>query len=273
MQKNRTTEKYGRKVDFKGELRFVRLGQMKVSPIAQRELRQHRVDYLYSVFDPDKLGLVRVSHRDGYYWLVDGQHRVSAAKRWLGKGWEDVAIECWVMEGLTEKQEADYFLSLADVLSVNPFQKFKIGLTAGRDTEVEIAELVESVGLKISQQDDWTALSAVSTLVRSYKRDGREALRKALVVAKNGFGEVSLTGPVIDGFGLLCRRYNGVIEESVAIESLSKVGGGYTGFLNMAKGLKAKTGQLLNQCVAATAVIVINRRLPRKKKLPGWFKE
>lgn len=270
---SRTAEKYGKTISLKGELKFVRLGSMKVSALAQRELREHRVDYLLSVFDPDKMGVPRVSHRDGHYFVVDGQHRVEACKKWLGKGWEDVSIECWVIEGLTEEQEAEYFLSLNDVLSVNIFQKFKVALKAGRQAEVDIATLLDGLNLKISQQDLPGTVSAVGSLIKSFNRDGSDALRKALCIAKNAYGDSALKGSIIDGLSLMCGRYNGSLNEKVAIDLLAKVNGGINGLLNMGRGIREKTGRGLNHCVASAAVTIINRGLTAKNKLPGWFKE
>ena len=273
MQSNKTVEKYGKKVDFKGELKYVRLGQMKVSPLAQRELKPYRVDHLLSIFDPDKMGIPRLSFRDGHYFICDGQHRIEALKKWLGNGWQDVSIECWVVEGLSESQEAEFFLSLNDVLSVGIYEKFTKAVTAGRQTEVEISAIVESVNLKISRQDVPGAISAVGSLLKSFNRDGADALRKSLVIAKNAFGDAGLIGPIIDSFGMMCRRYNGVMEENTAIENLSKVNGSVNGLLNSAKNLRTNTGQPLNHCIAAAAVTAINRNLPGKSKLHGWFKE
>src|SRR5581483_3839785 len=47
-----------------------------------------------------------VSCRDGCYYIMDGRHRFEALKRWLGTGWEEQQIQCWVATGLTEKEEA-----------------------------------------------------------------------------------------------------------------------------------------------------------------------
>jgi hypothetical protein len=270
---SKTTEKYGKKVDLKGELQYVRLGQMKVSSLAQRERRQHRVDHLLSIFDPEKMGIPRLSKRDGHYFIVDGQHRTDALKEWLGKGWEDVAIECWVVEGLTESQEAEYFLSLNDVLTVSTYEKFMKGVTANRNTEIEITSIVDSLNLRIGKEETAGTIAAVGSLLKSFKRDGSEDLRKSLVIAKNAFGDPGLKGAIIDALGLMCHRYNGRLDEKTVIDLLSKVNGGVGGLLNQGRGLRSKTGQSLNQCIAAAAVKIINRGLTGKDKLADWFKE
>lgn len=270
---SKTAEKYGKKIDLKGSLKYVRLGQMKVSPHAQRELRPHRVDHLATIFDPDKMGIPVLSHRDGHYGILDGQHRIGAFKKWNGPGWEEVAIECRVLQGLTEAEEAEYFLSLSDTLAISAFDKFRIAVVAGRSPEVDIAEILNGLDLRVSRHKDPGCICSVSTLLKSYTRDGEDAFRKGIVICKNAYGDAGLTSAAIDGLGLFCRRYNGTIDEASAIEHLSKVSGSVNGLINLAKTLRAKTGSTLSFCVAGAAVQVINRGLTGRSKLAGWFKE
>jgi hypothetical protein len=152
------------------ELRYVPLEKMRVSPLAQRELKSKRVDYLVSVFDLDKIGNPEVSERDGWFYIMDGQHRIAAIKTWLGDGWKPQQIQCWVATGLTEEQEADVFLSLADKLNVDPFQKFKVALRANRPLETAIAAQVDAAKLHISKQDVPGAVSCIGTLRKVYLR-------------------------------------------------------------------------------------------------------
>jgi hypothetical protein len=153
------------------------------------------------------------------------------------------------------------------------FVKFTKAVTAGRNAELEITAIVEGVDLRVSKQDVPGGVAAVSALMKSYKRDGAEALRKGLVIAKNAFGDSGLKAPVIDGFGLLCRRHNGTLDEKTAIEMLSKVNGSVNGLINAARRMREKTGQNLNCCIAAASIDVINRGLTGRRKLPSWFKD
>ena len=116
-------------------------------------------------------------------------------------------------------------------------------------------------------------IGAVGTLKRSYVRDGADALGRSLLLIKNSFGDAGFESRIIDGFGLICNRYNGVLDGKAAAIALSKTNGGPRGLLNMAEALHIKTGQLKYQCVAAAAVNVINRDRTGKSKLVSWFKE
>ena len=71
----------------------------------QRILNMKNVAGIVKNFDPAKLGVLVVSHRaDGTYAVLDGQHRLAALRR-LGYD----AANCIVLEGMTIRQEADYF--------------------------------------------------------------------------------------------------------------------------------------------------------------------
>ena len=81
------------RIEFTSHLGWVRLDQMKISPVAQRALNQSWVDRLAAEFNPDVMGLLHVSHRDGWFYVVDGQHRRAAAIQWLGS---DQQVQCHI---------------------------------------------------------------------------------------------------------------------------------------------------------------------------------
>lgn len=271
---SKTAEKYGKRLEHANrELKCVRIGQMKVCPMAQRELRPGWVADIASSMNIDMLGTPELSYRDGHFFIIDAQHRIEAIKKWNGPGWENVALDCWVWTGLTEKDEAEMFLELNHKLNVNVFENFKIALQAGRQTETNIACIVQNQNLVVSKQETPGAVRAVGTLIKVYKRDGGDSLGRALAMARDAFGDPGFEATVIDGFGQVCQRYNGVLDPRGAIASLRKMNGGVKGLLCMAAKLREKTGNPKAQCLAAATVTVINRDRSPKTKLASWFKE
>ena len=73
-------------------LRWVRLGDMRVSPKAQREFRKAHAESLAANFDLEAIGFPVVSLRGGDYWIIDGQHRIAALK--LNGFDDDDLIQC-----------------------------------------------------------------------------------------------------------------------------------------------------------------------------------
>ena len=259
------------KTELPTRLRWISLGKMRVSAIAQRDLVQSRVDHLAAEFDPDLIGNPTLSERDGHYYIIDGQHRVEAFKQWLGEGWETQQLQCRVYQGLNEESEADLFDRLNDVLSVNAFDKFRVRVNAGRPIETDIDRQVRHEGLVISRDGVPGAVRAVGTLRRVYTRSDAVTLGRALRIIRDAYGDPGLEAPVIDGLGHVCQRYNGELEEATAINKLSRAHGGVNGLLGLAEELRRKTGQPKAHCVAAAAVEIINKG-KGGKKLPSWWK-
>lgn len=253
------------------QIKSVPLAKFRVSPSAQRDLRPARVDYLVANFDPEQFGYPVVNFRDGHYYIIDGQHRVAAAKDWLGTGWETQNIDCRVYSGLSEKQEADTFDRLNDHLAVRTFDKFKVRVTAGRPAENAIKKIVEKQGLKIAEHGAG-AVRPVGALERVYRRSDGPTLSRALRILHQSFGDPGLSSSVIDGFGRLCERYNGALDDSDAIEKLAALRGGVGALMTRAELLRKQTRAQLAQCVAAAVVDVLNQKRGGKK-LPSWWAE
>ena len=256
------------RIEREARLRWVPLTQMRVNPLAQRDLNQARVSKLAAVFDPEKMDTPTVNHRGEWYYLIDGQHRIAALKQWLS-AWQDQQVQCWAYEGLSEAEEAEKFLALNDALPVHAFAKFKVSVQAGRDAEADVDRIVRALGLRIARGNG--GISAVATLRRVYSSGGPVVLSRALRIIRDAYGEAGLDGPVIEGIGLVCQRYNGDLSEQRAVERLSSAHGGVSGLISRAGQLRQSTGSGAAQCVAAAAVEVINRG-PGGTKLPSWWK-
>ena len=258
-----------RRLERTARLRWVPLAQMRVNPLAQRDLNRARVNQLAACFEPEQIGAPVVSHRGDWYWLLDGQHRVEAYKLWLGS-WEDQQVQCWCYEGLTEPQEAEQFLRLNDTLTVNAYAKFKVAIQAGRDAEADLDRIVRALGLRIAAGRARGGICAVATLRRVYGRAGAAVLARALRIIRDAYGDAGLDGPVIEGIALVCQRYDGDLTERDAIARLGAARGGVGGLLSRAGQLRQGTGAAPAECAAAAAVELINRGAGRAKLAPWW---
>lgn len=256
------------KVERAARLRSVSLSDIKINPLAQRDLNQARVDHLAANLDLEMIGTPTLSHRDGAYWCIDGQHRVEALRQF---GFHDEKIQCWVYEGLTSEQEADRFLKLNNTLAVNALPKFRAAVHAGRPVESDIDRVARSVGCVITADKVPGAVAAVGTLGRVYARGGPHALARTLWLIREAYGDAGFEGAVIDGLGHVCARYNGELNKDEAVKKLAAAAGGVGGLLNKAEVLRRQTGQPKAHCVAAAAVEIINRGRGGKK-LPSWWK-
>ena len=85
-------------------LKWIPIADMRVSTHAQRDLNESRVNKIVATLDLEQIGTPTVNWRDGHWWLIDGQHRVEALRRF---GFGDDKLQCWTYEELTEQEEAE----------------------------------------------------------------------------------------------------------------------------------------------------------------------
>lgn len=256
------------RVEREAKLEWVPIPMMRVSPLAQRELNHARVDRLAADFDLEQIGTPTVNLRDGFWYIIDGQHRIEALK---AIGYEDQQVHCWAYRGLTDVQEAEKFLKLNDVLGVSAFAKFKVGVQAGRPEECEIDKIVRHAGLHVATGGGHGAVAAVGTLRRIYQRGGPACLTRTLNIVNDSFGDPGLEALVIDGIGLVCHRYNGDLSDEQAISALARSTASLKNLLGKAEILRQQTHAPKAHCVAAAAVEMINQGRGGKK-LPSWWK-
>jgi hypothetical protein len=263
-------EPNGSRIEQEAKLQWVPLARMQVNETAQRDYNPRWAADLAAKFDMEEMGNPTVNHRDGLFNIIDGQHRVEALKQHLGDGkWEDRSVECRVYEGLSDQQEAEKFLKLNDRLKPHSFDEFRVSVSAGRETEAEIARIVTGMGLKISRGGN--GISATGTLRKTYLRGGQAVLARTLIIIREAYGEAGLEGPVIEGIGLVVQRYAEEVRDEWLIKKLSSASGGSGGLLNKANQLRLTTGNQRGQCVAA-AVVDLHNRGKDGKKLPSWWR-
>lgn len=256
------------------KIEYVALGAMFFSEIVQRELKQSRVDALVTNFDIDQMGVPVVNIRaDGRISVVDGQHRISGLKAFLGQGWESQKILCQVFRGLSESEEAEMFLTLNDTLTVTTFDKFQKAIVAGREEETDVAKILKAQGLNYSRVRNPNSVACVGTLMRIYRRGGAKILARVLRLALNAYETAGMEAQVLDGLGHLFERYEKVIDEQQAAEKLQHARGGVKGLLQRAQEYKLRTGNLLPICVAAAVVDIYNggKGGNKRNQLPNWW--
>lgn len=257
------------RVERTGVLRWVRLSDMKVSPVAQREkLDAARVERIAREFDPDKFGTPSLNHRDGTYWIVDGWHRTEGARIVFG---DDQMVQCMVRFELSDAEMAEWSDGVNDYRRWNSMDTFMVRKTAGRDVECDIDRIVRAQGLVISRQGVPNKVRAVATLRKIYERSGASVLARSLRIVRDAFGESGLEGPVLEGIALVCQRYERSLDDATFVQKLSSVHGGVNGLLGKAQQIKLQTGAAKTHCVAAAAVD-INNRGRGGRRLPSWWK-
>lgn len=174
--------------EFPYEIQLVGLKQLKVDKAYQRPLKPNFVGEMVKDFRPAMIGTLMVSRRkDGYSYIIDGQHRFRALE---AKGW--AGVHCCVYYDLTRAQEAILF---ADVQvkrkGVASYERFYAVLGGGDDPRAKEAKgikaSVESVGYTVGQSGSGKfVISAVAALEGCYRKDP-DVLERALTIFREAW--------------------------------------------------------------------------------------
>ena len=254
----------------------VQLGKMRTPTalVTQRQFRKAHGDRIAAELDLNKIGIPVLNHRDGIFWVLDGQHRIYALKQF---GFTDAdTLTCEVYEGLTDAESADMFLGRDARRAIAPYDKFHVACTAGRKRECDIRRAVEANGQKIGRDPD-EGISAIGALGAVYDLSGEVVLGQVIRTINLGFGgdARAFDRSIIEGLGLDFNRYNGRTNERHLGARLAELKGGARELIRRADNIRMKTGNQMKQCVAAVVVDVYNKGLaPRDpKRLPSWWTE
>jgi len=258
------------------KIRPVPIGKMRVPPalVTQREFRKDHGDRIAANLDLDKIGYPIINHRDGNYWVLDGQHRLYALKQF---GFDDsYVLDCEVYEGLSDGEMAEIFLGRQG-RAISPYDSFHVACTAGRQREAEVRRTVEANGLRIGRVKEDHTIGAIGALCKVYDRSGPVVLGQTVRAIKNAFAgdPRSFCPEMIEGVGLVFNRYNGKTNERELASRLAAWRGGVRGVMHRVEQQRERTGNQKAQCVAATVVDIYNSSLgPRAKdRLPSWWKD
>lgn len=208
------------------QLMTLSTAQIKSNTDYQRDIDTKKVAKIVSNFDEHKLGVIKVSYRDGRYYVFDGQHRLAAVK--LLNAGKDTMIKCEVHYGLTYADEARLFAEQYDgATKVDVLCRYKALYESGDSKVIKLKQIVEDCGFKLDFKkmkgdNRFVCVAALNTM---YNKIGEEKMRKCLdLIKKTWNGEsTSLDKEIIAGMTILYSLYGDDIQEKVFIRKLKGV--------------------------------------------------
>jgi hypothetical protein len=204
-----------------------------VWPTTQRHKKGHRegskrrfIKYLTENFDPNQFGSITVSqpNKDGIHHVIDGMHRVEAIRIMYGG---EEKVPCIITEVQSEKDAAEGFLGNNTVVPVQAIERFMIAVVAEHETQVEINNIVEAVGLKVDPSSQDGCIAAVQALEALHRKYGPEAVEKTLLVLQGIWGNdrSAFDAVIVRGAGEFLAKYDGQINQKRLI---TKIGSKFT---------------------------------------------
>lgn len=171
-------------------MRMIPQSRLHLEAVYQRTLDMGYVRKLKATWVPRAMGVLYVSERaDGRLVVIDGQHRLFVFRE-LAPTDTDPTVNCLVYRGLTPRDEAETFVILnGSRLALRPIQLFKASLDAERPVETAINRLVESLGMRITDNSADGHIACVLTLRYIYRMDGPKVLSAVLDIAHAANGK------------------------------------------------------------------------------------
>lgn len=179
----------------KPEAKWLKVEQLCVDSSYQRSTETKRgqalIKRVAEKFRWSLCGVVLVSRRDGKLWVVDGQHRVEAAR---ARGIREML--CLVFTVASKAEEAAVFVAAnRDRVAVSPFAVYHANVAAGDPEAVAIADVCRRAGVEIprypipAQSLKPEQTLAIGTIGSSISRMGGGATMSALETLRKAFPE------------------------------------------------------------------------------------
>jgi len=193
----------------------------------QRPVNELKIDKIIRNFNPNLVNPLKVSYRDGQYWVYDGQHTLESHRKM--KGDNNFMMACIVRHGLTYEEEARLFaLQNGEATKVGASDKVKAMeeakdektiafLTATRESGFDIIP-----GKRVSRNG---YIGAVAKAEECYKKLGDYEYRHMLTLLKDTWGgeKWSVENTVLAGLCLLMRTYGTDLDDNRFMKKMAEV--------------------------------------------------
>lgn len=212
---------------FQTEYKKINTKFLMVDDLYQRTVDSHRVNKMVEEYDPNLVNPIKVSFRDGKYWVIDGHHTMQMLIRRNGNN--DLPVECKVFYGMTWLDEVNMFLAQNGKLAraVNMNDKLRAMMNAGDTDVTQMVKLATKAGFIIdfkgSKGDN--KIVALSTLMRVYANLTTEEYVDYLNLLKKTWGgsSESLCREILQGTYVFYQTYKGQFKQKNFVDRLKKV--------------------------------------------------
>lgn len=212
--------------DMKHEPLTLSTKDLFVNEKAQRGLDQGKVSRIVREFNPLVVSPIKVSFRDGKYWIIDGQHTVAALIKL--NGGKDCLVRCEVYYGLTEADEAELFiLQTGASTKVSTADKMRVRANYGGEEEINLMHDSDVAGVRVdfTKGQAMNKITAVSTLMKCYKLLTREQYISMLRTIRDAWQGIpdSFCKEVLLGMTMFYLVYDGKFNDKDLASALRKV--------------------------------------------------
>ena len=172
----------------------------------QRKIDSARVERIVNSFDPRLANEVKVSFRDGKFYVFDGAHTLSALKRIHGG--DSFMVDCKVYYGLSYEDEAYLFaLQSGESRDVAFNTRLRALMISGSQEATDFRAHTAQAGFQLADgtgSATKNTIAAIAKAYRLYKEYGPEQYRGRCGAAGSGRG-MELRVNILSGTGQTSR--------------------------------------------------------------------
>lgn len=203
-------------------MQYLPPSELEVDPSYQRSIEgndsQKLIRAIAAAWRWDLCQTLVVSQRGDKLFVIDGQHRLEAAKLRGDIG----QLPCIVGEYDTMQQEAEAFTKLnTKRRALSSIEKFNAAVASGDETAVAIRDAIENAGLSLAKHSNWRfwepgMISNVGGIQKAWMRHGAKVATMALDILAEAFaGEVlQYGGTLYGGIVPLCVTAKGNVQSA-----------------------------------------------------------
>lgn len=253
----------------RSHFRWVPIGNIRVDPRYQRTLQRKKIVQMAHNWNPDKFGAIVLSLRDdGFFYMIDGQHRWEALNLI-----ENKPADVWaqVFKGLTLQEEAQLFHDLdSERDNLTPGASFKALVVA----EDPVAQGIQRAAAKAGMTADYDKgptpgnVRAFETLKAIYRRQGEAGLARILTICHSSWPDnaQAASAPLMRGLEVFLSSYGDQVDDKRLVLAFSRVDPNY--IINVGRQLNGTLTSAIQDSVAIAIRMQYNKKLQPSRRLP-----
>ena len=193
----------------------------------QREIKMLKVRNIVANFNENLVNAIKVSYREGKYYVFDGQHTLAALK--LRNNNRDLLVSCKVYFGLTKEDEAKLFSEQNGIhTKVGTADKFRSLYVAGDVDVVGFKHITESIGVIMDFKNATSSPNRIVAYSKAFyifrNLDVGEYISIINVVKRAWNGDsLGYSAFILGGLYEFYKIYKGEFNDETLISQLSKI--------------------------------------------------
>ncbi len=200
--------------------------ELKIDEAYQRMIVKKQVKWIVGHYDEVAFGRLLVGERSleagAGKWVVDGQQRLTAARR-LGMN----KVPCLVFESEGRQHEAEVFRTVnTQRTKVKPFHVYRAALEARDPAALAICAILESENYYMTSGGgrgmNWAGITGVNCCFDIYRMGGADLLRNTLRLIREAWeGDREATGIIVlGGIAVFLQTYGDIYERHRLVKKM-----------------------------------------------------